>query len=148
MIKNLVSLVIFAVLVLTSTYSFSSELKPFESDGCSAFPNGTFTQKNLWLDCCVEHDKAYWQGGTVAQRAGADQQLKSCVVGVDQPWIGNLMLAGVRVGGLPYWPTPFRWGFGWPYMRGYEALTEEEQREVKVMLESQDVNDLSVETGS
>ncbi len=28
-------------LMLTSTLAFSDELKPFTSDGCSAFPDGT-----------------------------------------------------------------------------------------------------------
>ena len=36
------------------------------------------------------------------------------------------MLAGVRVGGTPYLPTPFRWGYGWPYPRFYKELSEKE----------------------
>ena len=37
------------------------------------------------------------------------------------------MLGGVRVGGSPYWPTQFRWGYGWPYPRGYQALSPDER---------------------
>lgn len=39
-------------------------LDDFSSDGCSQFPDGTFTQENLWCDCCITHDIAYWQGGS------------------------------------------------------------------------------------
>jgi len=27
------------------------------------------------------------------------------------------MFVGVRVGGTPYLPISFRWGYGWPYLR-------------------------------
>jgi hypothetical protein len=40
------------------------------------------------------------------------------------------MFAGVRVGGSPYFPTPFRWGYGWSYPRGYGALSEQELAQV------------------
>lgn len=32
------------------------------------------------------------------------------------------MLSGVRVGGSPYWPTKFRWGYGWSYPHGYTEV--------------------------
>jgi len=106
--------------------AYSSELKPFTSDGCSSFPDGTFEHKLLWRNCCVVHDKAYWQGGTADQRKLADLELESCVAEVGEPNIAKLMLAGVRVGGSPHWPTQFRWGYGWDFPRGYgELLTEE-----------------------
>jgi hypothetical protein len=38
-------------------------LVPFTSDGCSAFPDGTFAQQQLWLSCCERHDYDYWKGG-------------------------------------------------------------------------------------
>ena len=34
-------------------------LKPFTSDGCSSFPNGTLEYRELWLQCCTAHDLAY-----------------------------------------------------------------------------------------
>jgi hypothetical protein len=40
------------------------------------------------------------------------------------------MLNGVRVGGTPYLPTSFRWGYGWPYLRGYKVLTAQEKKQV------------------
>lgn len=105
-------------------------IQPFTSDGCSAFPDGTLKQNKLWLSCCTTHDLAYWQGGTEAQRLAADKELKHCVTQVGEPTIAKLMLAGVRVGGTPYLPTKFRWGYGWSYPRGYGELTKVEKATV------------------
>jgi hypothetical protein len=40
----------------------------------------------------------------------------------------------VRVGGSPYWPTRFRWGYGWPWPRGYRALTPAERDQIQKAL--------------
>ena len=45
--------------------------------------------------------------------------------------VALLMLAGVRVGGTPYLPTKFRWGYGWPWPRSYKALDAEELEQVR-----------------
>ena len=112
------------------TSAFADELKAFTSDGCSAFPEGTFAQKQLWLKCCTVHDFAYWQGGTYEQRKDADEALRACVEQVGEAEIALLMLAGVRVGGSPFLPTDFRWGYGWPYPKPYGVLTKEEQAQI------------------
>jgi hypothetical protein len=37
--------------------------------------------------------------------------------------MSSLFYAAVRVGGTPWLPTPWRWGYGWDeWPRGYEAL--------------------------
>lgn len=126
--KNLIML---PYILIFSTYALSSELIPFTTDGCSAFPDGTIEQNELWLDCCVAHDHAYWKGGTYDQRKEADLELKRCVTKVGEEEIAFLMLAGVRVGGTPYLPTSFRWGYGWNYPRFYSELTEEELEQVQ-----------------
>jgi len=118
-------------LATVSTSAFSNTLKPFTSDGCSSFPDGTFEQSQLWLRCCVAHDYAYWQGGTFDERLQADKALRSCVAQVGEPEVALLMLAGVRVGGTPFLPTSYRWGYGWSYPKFYGALTEEELAQVK-----------------
>ncbi len=112
------------LLTLTSI-SHAGQIKPFTSDGCSGFPDGTLQQQELWLSCCTEHDKTYWQGGSFQQRLDADLTLKECVSAIGEPVIAELMLSGVRVGGSPYWPTQFRWGYGWPYPRGYQTLASD-----------------------
>ena len=118
------------LLAMTPVAAFAAGLKPFTSDGCSAFPNGTLAQQTLWLQCCRDHDLAYWKGGTRDERKLADVALHDCVAQVGEPRIADMMQAGVRVGGTPYLPTHFRWGYGWPWPRGYAALTAEELQEV------------------
>ena len=122
------------LLAFLSVVANADNLKPFISDGCSSFPDGTLEHKNLWLQCCTAHDLAYWKGGTYLERVEADLKLEQCVATVGEPEIALLMLAGVRVGGTPYLPTKFRWGYGWPYFRGYKALTAQEKQLVKNVL--------------
>ncbi len=102
-------------------------LKPFHSDGCSLFPDQNIITQKDWNDCCVEHDIAYWHGGTKAQRATADSLLRVCVLRkAGSKKLADLMYKGVRLGGSPYFPTWYRWGYGWNYMRGYAPLTKKE----------------------
>jgi hypothetical protein len=81
----------------------------FKSDGCSMFPDGKYR------DCCVEHDRAYFGGGSWTQRWRADKKLFKCVAakkGFEHKFIAPLMWLGVRAGGVSWLPTRFRWGFG------------------------------------
>lgn len=127
--KHFTAITILLLLPLSTTTA--DTLKPFVSDGCSAFPDGTLEQKKLWLSCCQKHDYDYWKGGTYQERLESDKNLKSCVVSVGEPEIALLMLAGVRVGGTPLLPTKFRWGYGWSYPRWYGKLTEAELEQVE-----------------
>ncbi len=106
-------------------------LKPFTTDGCSLFPDGVLWDTTLWRECCVAHDMAYWKGGDFWERLAADEALWSCVDHVGEPAMGVVMLLGVRLGGSPLWPTPFKWGYGWPSWRGYKALTFDELKRVE-----------------
>lgn len=125
---------LFAFILLIITLSVSAEeISPFTTDGCSLFPDGTFEHNSLWVSCCTAHDYAYWQGGTYTERLIADQELQLCVAEVGEPEIADLMLSGVRVGGTPYLPTPFRWGYGWSYFRGYQVLSDNEKQQVKAI---------------
>ena len=123
------------LLFFISFYVNAENIKPFTSDGCSSFPDGTFEHNQLWLSCCTAHDYAYWQGGTYHERLVADKELQQCVAKVGEPHIANLMLAGVRVGGSPYLPTSFRWGYGWSYPRWYKVLTDAEKKQIKAMVD-------------
>lgn len=111
---------IFTLLILFSVCAFAqnnSDQKPetqtlpvnFKSDGCSLFPDGDY------CDCCVEHDKKYYFGGSFRERRQADISLYKCVrrkKGFHHKIIAPLMYLGVRIGGVSWLPTPFRWGFG------------------------------------
>jgi hypothetical protein len=111
-------------------------LKPFTSDGCSLFPDGSPINQKDWCDCCVAHDLAYWQGGTREERKVADEALKTCIKEKtnDQP-LSVLMYNGVRLGGSPYFPNWYRWGYGWPYDRKYQALTASEKNRAAELVE-------------
>jgi hypothetical protein len=122
--------------IMWTTTAFAADIAPFTSDGCSSFPDGTPANQALWLDCCIRHDLAYWQGGTYEQRLDADLALEHCVTKVGEPEIAKLMLQGVRAGGNPFFLTPYRWGYGWPFGRGYQSLTDEELAQVGKQLES------------
>ena len=115
--------------------SSAGELKPFTTDGCSAFPDGTFDHQSLWAECCIQHDIAYWKGGTYEERLKVDKELEACVTEIGQPGIASIMLNGVRAGGSPYFPTSYRWGYGWSYLRGYKALSPEDKQQVRLRLE-------------
>ena len=110
--------------------TYAAELTPFSSDGCSMFPDGSGENSALWLSCCADHDLSYWRGGTRAERRVADDALEQCVAAKGYPKVAALMSVGVFVGGTPFLPTPFRWGYGWPYLRGYGALSSEEEAQV------------------
>jgi len=125
---------ILLTLLLIPSLLIAENLKPFESDGCSAFPDGTLNEKRLWLNCCTAHDLSYWKGGTYEERKYADRELEQCVAEVGEPEVALLMLLGVRVGGTPFLPAKFRWGYGWPYLRGYKALNAQEKNTVKTIL--------------
>lgn len=131
--------ILFFIVLLFGQMSISNaeELKPFSSDGCSSFPDGTFEQQQLWLSCCTVHDRAYWQGGTYQQRLDADIALKTCVSEIGEPVIAELMLSGVRVGGSPFWPTEFRWGYGWRYPHGYTKGQNSSSEEKTMFLSTQ-----------
>lgn len=121
--------------MLWTPTSLADRLHPFISDGCSLFPEGTWDHGELWIDCCTSHDLAYWLGGSYAQRLAADRELKVCVEQVGEPEIAAVMLAGVRVGGTPYLPAPFRWGYGWDRIRGYHPLSPEELWQAQTLLD-------------
>mgnify|MGYP000701735863 CR=1 FL=1 len=122
---------VFLCMASWSGVLLSQEIKPFTSDGCSAFPDGTYSHNELWLQCCTAHDYAYWKGGTHQQREDADRALELCVAEIGEGSVAFVMHAGVRVGGVPYLPTPFRWGYGWPYPKEYGELTADELAKVE-----------------
>ena len=96
---------------------FRGETPPhhFTTDGCSMSTN------DGWVDCCVEHDVAYWCGGTGDDRQRADATLRECVARDHSATLARLMYWGVRLGGTPWQPLPWRWAYGWDCCHGYDA---------------------------
>jgi len=85
--------------------------KPFATDICSAWPDWDYG------DCCVVHDQIYWDGGSRDKRLQADIDLKHCVADKNSAFMGQVMYMGVRVGGHPWVPAPWRWNFGESYLK-------------------------------
>ena len=132
LILVILAFIVFLIFIQVYVRENTNTIKPFTSDGCSVFPDGTYKEKDLWLACCVAHDYAYWQGGTYTERLAADKDLKQCVQEVGKPNIANIMLAGVRVGGSPLFPTSYRWGYGWPYPHWYKSLSDIEKQQINM----------------
>ena len=84
-------------------------------DGCSGYMSigwrFCFKKDPPWEGCCDKHDQPYAKGGTAAERKAADVALLRCVVDTGHPWWAVVMYIGVRMGGVPWLPTPWRWGF-------------------------------------
>ena len=113
-----------------ATSKVTTAIQEFTTDGCSLFPDRAPGGTPDWCDCCVQHDVAYWRGGTEEERLQADIALRECVQNKSgSPQLAQMMYNGVRVGGDAALNTTFRWGYGWPYGRGYRALSAEEQQQ-------------------
>jgi hypothetical protein len=113
--------------LLCASCSTQPELEAFSSDGCSMFLDEDWQRGDSWCDCCVQHDYAYWQGGTPEQRSDADLALMRCVEErTGQKELAAAMYAGVRMGGPEIYPTWYRWGYGWPY--GANGVVSDELR--------------------
>lgn len=127
------------ILLFIASGSQANSLKPFATDGCSMWIDGTLDQPHLWRHCCVAHDLDYWQGGSEAQRKKSDENIQACVTAAQGPGMANYMYSNVRWGGSPYWMSSYRWGYGWDYLdglwpRGYKVLTPEEQTQLDQLL--------------
>lgn len=93
--------------------------RPFTSDGCSggmSFVWKKFTGRELpWAAACVQHDREYWRGGTAADRREADRWLMIGVADSGHEIWAFIMWTAVRIGGAPWLPFGWRWGFGTPF---------------------------------
>jgi hypothetical protein len=124
----------------------AGDLKPFTTDGCSMFPDGDLRDSSKWVKCCIKHDLSYWKGGTKSAREKADDDLQKCVAEAGEKSISKIMHLGVKVGGSPVYPTWYRWGYGWPYNRGYKPLSQKETDQViKRMTELRKLVDETIE---
>lgn len=107
--------------------------RKFKTDGCSG--GMSLLWKFLtgdgppWEGCCFSHDEAYWRGGFWRDRWNSDVKLYRCVRPASKFW-AVVMFIAVRIGGSPFWPVPWRWGFGWGYRGRYERREEWERKEL------------------
>lgn len=123
-----------AALAILAGCSTTPTLAPFSTDGCSLFPDHAPIGKADWCACCLAHDLAYWRGGTEDERLEADRALEACVTAATgSRALAQTMYAGVRTGGVPYFLTSYRWGYGWPYGRMYRSLSTEEAEQADAL---------------
>ena len=117
-------LILLALAACWFAYAYNREnqwsgTKEFETDDCSGGMSWLYkklTKKRVpWADECVRHDIDYHAGGTSAQRLAADQTLMHGVADAGYPRWGLAMFVAVRIGGVAWLPTSYRWGFGKPY---------------------------------
>ncbi|XLQ20709.1 MAG: FAD-binding oxidoreductase [Candidatus Moraniibacteriota bacterium] len=108
-------LLFFWYLVASSFYDKSTAIqKEFITDGCTLFIEFT------WKECCMKHDEQYWLGGNTQKRKNVDTEFKKCVYEKsNQKVVSQVMYGVVRVMGTPFVVTPWRWGYGWEFGRGY-----------------------------
>ena len=100
-----------------------NKLSEFTTDGCSG--GMSLLWNNLlgklpflpdrlpWEQDCINHDHAYHIGGSKADRLYADRRLAAAVTAKGYPIIAALMFYAVRIGGVKWLPTHWRWGYGW-----------------------------------
>ena len=114
-VRNAVQIAAFALVLLVvgsfaSAQTASDDILPSgkKSDGCTLIGDGNFR------DCCVAHDKDFFRGGSRQERRDSDKRLYECVCkkGTWNKLAAPFIWLGVRIGGLPFLPTSFRWGFG------------------------------------
>jgi len=89
---------------------------PFESDGCSggmSWAWRTFLRRPPpWEGACIDHDRAYWYGGSREDRLKADRTLAARVAGQGYPFTATIIYYAVRIGGMPHWHFSWRWNYG------------------------------------
>lgn len=89
------------------------EFDPNSSDGCSLL-----SVVWQWLrgnqvpfrQCCIDHDQAFWYGGSKEVHREADRKFRECIKQSGYPVTAWILWAIVRIFGSPCSPFPqFRW---------------------------------------
>ena len=110
-----------AVFAFLLSISYGYELKPFCTDGCSVVGNQTYTS----FLCCVQHDLAYWAGGSEVDKYRADGRFYNCLMKTETPEMAESYSTAVASFGDPYW------GLDWIGRPRFQALSDEEKKVVK-----------------
>lgn len=99
-------------------------LGPFVSDGCTV-PN--LVIPDTFINCCVQHDYAYWVGGNRTQKEKADKDLIQCIKDRNASDV-TAELWGKTLANF----ADDRWGASWRPKRypPFSELSAEEKAEV------------------
>lgn len=142
-----VKIFIFSILIQSSYAGTVSTLKPFETDGCTMFLDGTKEKPELWKHCCTYHDIRYWYGGTMKAQALSDIKLKQCVEKVAGPKWASLIYTGVRAGHYSPIKNKYAWAWGWTPKRDKEPLSTNDLTYVKqeLLKLKESIKDVSID---
>ena len=117
----------FFFFLLISSFAWADDVRPFKTDFCTNFAEGTRDEPALWKHCCLVHDMFFWAGGSKADRDIADLDLRSCITKTGATQIANLMYLGVRAGSLSPIKYPDKqWNNGWKERPTFQALTSKD----------------------
>ncbi len=121
---------LFVFLFAVSTANANEVIQPFNTDGCTAYTNGTHAHPNAWLHCCIVHDFRYWVGGNRRDRKKADLELKACVTNTGYPKKAKLMYDAVRSGHVS--PIHFKnaWSNAWSRHQIFFDMTLEQRQQL------------------
>lgn len=109
-----------------------NRLQPFFSDGCPHILGAlSYPKEDQWKLCCIEHDKAYWKGGSLEERQKADSDLHACITERGSPDAARLIHYSVRSAQKN--PQSLPWGYGWILPRSSAAHSPHEISEIKKM---------------
>ncbi|MFP5385871.1 MAG: hypothetical protein ACLGHN_07305 [Bacteriovoracia bacterium] len=117
-----------AVLLLSlNLHASLEELRPFKTDYCTNYPEGTRSNPQMWKHCCLSHDMFFWAGGSKEDRYISDLELRSCIEKTGARSQARLIYYAVRLGS--YSPVKYpdkKWGNGWSKRSEFKPLTSEE----------------------
>ena len=118
----------------------SQSIKPFETDYCTMFMEGT------WGHCCLEHDLRYWIGGTKKEQLQSDIQLRSCVAESGGDFMANAIYYAVRAGHYSPVKHKYKWSWGWGPKEDFGKLSSEQKRLATEEIRRSSLDDEVIET--
>lgn len=120
-------LLLVSFLFTMPAWSQDQVLRPFSTDECTGYREGTRMEPKLWAHCCVEHDLFMWAGGSSEERLEADHELKACIEATGHPFSAKMMYLAVRIGSFsPIKIESKKWSNGWIQKRENKSLSPEE----------------------
>lgn len=128
-----------------NSYASGNHIAPFQTDYCTGAPEGTLHRPNLWRDCCIKHDMAYYVAGTKKQQDLADKRLYQCVADAAGKFYGTIIYRGVRFGHISPIKSKTRWGWAWKDRPYFQTLTQEQVDMALSELEKSDTDPKLIE---
>lgn len=124
--------ILLLIVIISTSFAFAEELRPFKTDYCTNFPEGTKEEPELWKHCCLDHDLFMWAGGNKIERNKADLGLKECVLATGKKFQAELMYRAIRAGSLSPFKYPnMKWNNRWKNRPDYQSLTEADIEQIQ-----------------